>query len=81
VHRPRRPFGASRVALETLVPPELAYRRSLTDEVAIDFPSSPAAIDLFTTLTSEDDRQKAAVYMDGLSQMRSEWAQGKNEDS
>jgi len=39
------------------------------------------AIDLFKTLTDEDDRQKAAVYMDGLSQMRSEWAQGKNEDS
>ncbi|MBP6716104.1 MAG: hypothetical protein KA205_04525 [Acidobacteria bacterium] len=38
------------------------------------------AIDLFKTLTKEEDRQKAAVYMDGLSQMRSEWAQGKNED-
>ena len=24
-------------------------------------------------LTSEDDREKAAVFMDGLSQMRSEW--------
>lgn len=31
------------------------------------------AIDLFTTLKSEDDREKAAVFMDGLSQMRSEW--------
>jgi hypothetical protein len=38
------------------------------------------AIDLFKTMTDDDDRQKAAVYMDGLSQMRSEWAQGKNED-
>ncbi len=38
------------------------------------------AIDLFKTLTDEEDRQKAAVFMDGLSQMRSEWAQGKNED-
>lgn len=38
------------------------------------------AIDLFKTLTKEEDRQKAAVYMDGLSQMRSEWAQGKSED-
>ena len=38
------------------------------------------AIDLFKTLTKEEDRQKAAVYMDGLSQMRSEWAQAKNED-
>lgn len=31
------------------------------------------AIDLFKTLKSEDDREKAAVFMDGLSQMRSEW--------
>jgi hypothetical protein len=31
------------------------------------------AIDLFKTLRSEDDREKAAVFMDGLSQMRSEW--------
>jgi DnaJ-class molecular chaperone len=29
------------------VPHERAYRRSLTDEVAIDFPSSRAAIDFF----------------------------------
>lgn len=31
------------------------------------------AIDLFKQLTSEEDRDKAAVFMDGLSQMRSEW--------
>lgn len=31
------------------------------------------AIDLFKTLTSDEDREKAAVFMDGLSQMRSEW--------
>lgn len=33
------------------------------------------AIDLLKTLPSDDDRQKVAVYMDGLSQMRSEWRQ------
>lgn len=38
------------------------------------------AIDLFKKLTTEEEREKAAVYMDGLSQMRSEWAQGKSED-
>jgi hypothetical protein len=27
-------------------------------------------------MPSDDDRQRAAVYMDGLSQMRSEWAGG-----
>jgi hypothetical protein len=46
VFRNRR-SGASRLALETLVPHERAYRRSLADEVAIDFPSSRAAIELF----------------------------------
>jgi hypothetical protein len=47
VFRHRRPFGASRLALETLVPHEGAYRRSFADEVAIDFPSSRAAIEFF----------------------------------
>ena len=33
------------------------------------------AIDLLKTLASDEDRQKVAVYMDGLAQMRSEWKQ------
>ena len=33
------------------------------------------AIDLLKTLPGEDERERVAVYMDGLSQMRSEWAQ------
>ena len=32
------------------------------------------AIDLLKTLPDEDARQRVAVYMDGLAQMRSEWA-------
>ncbi len=32
------------------------------------------AIDLLKTLPGEEDRERAAVYMDGLAQMRSEWA-------
>ncbi len=31
------------------------------------------AIALLKTLQSEEERERAAVYMDGLSQMRSEW--------
>jgi hypothetical protein len=31
------------------------------------------AIDLLKRLDTEDERERAAVYMDGLSQMRSEW--------
>ena len=33
------------------------------------------AIDLLKSLPDDDARQQAAVYMDGLAQMRSEWAQ------
>lgn len=32
------------------------------------------AIVLLKTMKSDDERMRAAVYMDGLSQMRSEWA-------
>lgn len=34
------------------------------------------AVTLLKSMSSEEDRQRAAVYMDGLSQMRSEWAAG-----
>ena len=33
----------------------------------------PEAIELFKTLQDEPARDSVAVYMDGLSQMRSEW--------
>ena len=33
------------------------------------------AIDLLRSLPTDEDRERAAVYMDGLSQMRSEWKQ------
>jgi hypothetical protein len=36
------------------------------------------AIELLRTLPTEDERDKAAVYMDGLSQMNQEWARAKN---
>jgi hypothetical protein len=31
------------------------------------------AIDVLKSMATDDERQRAAVYMDGLSQMRSEW--------
>ena len=37
------------------------------------------AVSLLKSMTSEDDRERAAVYMDGLSQMRSEWAAQRSE--
>jgi hypothetical protein len=36
------------------------------------------AIELLKTLKNEEEREKVAVYMDGLSQMRSEWAQQRD---
>jgi hypothetical protein len=41
-------------------------RRTIQHDVA-------HAIELLKSLPTEDERQKAAVYMDGLSQMCSEW--------
>ncbi len=31
------------------------------------------ALDLLKSMHNEDERERAAVYMDGLSQMRSDW--------
>jgi hypothetical protein len=33
------------------------------------------AIEILKSMETDEEREKAAVYMDGLSQMRSEWAQ------
>ena len=33
------------------------------------------AIDLLKSMKTDEEREKVAVYMDGLSQMRTEWAQ------
>ena len=35
------------------------------------------AIELLKAMGSEEERERAAVYLDGLSQMRSEWAIGR----
>jgi DnaJ-class molecular chaperone len=61
VFRPRR-SDASRVALETLVPHERDYRRSFADEVAIDFPSSRAAIELFRRDHVEPESSTATTH-------------------
>ena len=39
------------------------------------------AVDLLKSMKDDDERQRAAVYMDGLSQMRSEWAGGQSGSS
>lgn len=35
------------------------------------------AIELLKSLPTEEEREKARVYMDGLSQLRTEWARKK----
>jgi len=37
------------------------------------------AIDLLKSMSSEEERERVAVYMDGLSQMRSDWARQQGE--
>jgi hypothetical protein len=39
------------------------------------------AIELLKSLPTEEDRERARVYMDGLSQMRSEWGGRKGRKS
>jgi hypothetical protein len=38
------------------------------------------ALDLLKSMANEEERERAAVYMDGLSQMRSDWG-GKKKKS
>ena len=35
------------------------------------------AIDLLKSMANEEERERVAVYMDGLSEMRSDWAREK----
>ena len=35
------------------------------------------AIDLLKSMSSEQERERVAVYMDGMAQMRSEWARSR----
>jgi hypothetical protein len=35
------------------------------------------ALDLLKSMASEEERERAAVYMEGLAQMRSDWRKGK----
>ena len=48
------------------------YYRTSRATIKEDFAK---AIDLLKSMSSEEERERVAVYMDGLSQMRSEWAQ------
>jgi len=47
------------------------YYRTSRATIKEDFAK---AIDLLKSMSSEEERERVAVYMDGLSQMRSDWA-------
>ena len=47
------------------------YYRTSRATIKDDFAK---AIDLLKSMSSEEERERVAVYMDGLSQMRSDWA-------
>jgi hypothetical protein len=35
------------------------------------------ALDLLKSMATEEERERATVYMEGLAQMRTDWARGK----
>ena len=47
------------------------YYRTSRATIKQDFAK---AIDLLKSMSTEEERERVAVYMDGLSQMRSDWA-------
>ena len=54
------------------------YYQTTRQTIQVDF---ARALQLLTSMSGEEERERAAVYMDGLSQMRSDWAarqRGKN---
>ena len=63
---PRR-LHSSRAAIQALAPDDRAFRRSLTDEVAIDFPSASAAVQcLRRSVPDPDDAEvvSAEIVLD-----------------
>jgi hypothetical protein len=47
-----------------------ATRQTIDDDLA-------RALDLLKSMTSEEERERSTVFMEGLAQMRSEWARAK----
>lgn len=46
------------------------YYRTTRETIAGDLAK---ALEILKSMNNEDERERAAVYMDGLSQMRSDW--------
>jgi hypothetical protein len=50
------------------------YYRTTAQTIQADL---TRALDLLKTMNSEEERERAAVYMDGLAQMRQDWGKKK----
>jgi hypothetical protein len=78
----RRPEHPARGGLHGFAsPPETMSADKIAEIRKLYFETSPAtiqqdvdrAIDILKTLKDEDERSKAAVFMEGLVEMRREW--------
>jgi hypothetical protein len=49
-------------------------RQTIHDDLA-------RALDLLKSMHSEEERERATVYMEGLAQMRSDWSRGQKRKS
>ena len=47
-------------------------RQTIHDDLA-------KALDLLKSMASEDERERATVYMEGMAQMRSDWSRGNKQ--
>ncbi len=47
------------------------YYRTTRQTITVDLAK---ALQILKSMNGEDERERAAVYMDGLSQMRSDWS-------
>ena len=54
---------------------KVLYYKTSKSTIERDF---DRAIDLLKSMASEEERDRAAVYMDGLAQMRSQWVKPRN---
>ena len=74
-------FRSIAVGVTSFRPKRLNYRttaKTIQDDLT-------KALDLLKSMHSEEERERAVVYMDGLAQMRSDWKKkkrrhGRNDD-
>jgi hypothetical protein len=67
----RKPAAGAADPAATLAELRRIYFKTSKTTIDHDFAH---AIELLKTIASEDDRQKASVFMEGISELRKEWA-------